>query len=481
MPNLEPDPSTAQKTMKSKSPLHSFLLAAGCSLLAMSSAHAQTWNGSVDGLWSSAGNWDVPPVDGNSLTFSGTANQTNTNDAGITRIGTLTLSNAGWDIDLGLLRLSTPVGMGAIVATGDSTLRGNFAIGDGSPKTITLNGAAGTTTLTIADQLTLYRANQNMVLQVNGAGNTLLVGSLAMGAGSGNKTIGGTANVTVSGAVTENINGSFVKNGTGTLTFNGTYTSNSPTSVNDGIFTLNGSITKSQMTISGGAVNGSGILNFNVSGATIDQITMTGGALDASGLKVNINGTLTETEYLLVDATSIPGAITGTFATLTGAPGYVLDYATPDQIKLVQTGGPADPYESWATGGELFEEDENGDGVPNGLAWMLGADNPNANALDLLPTVSETGGNLVLTFTCLNDASNGNAVLSLQHSGDLGINDAWATVAVPDTTPGGPVSGVTFSISVNGLDADFNDVVATISSSEAVANKLFARLLAENP
>jgi hypothetical protein len=34
---------------------------------------------------------------------------------------------------------------------------------------------------------------------------------------------------------------------------------------------------------------------------------------------------------------------------------------------------------------------------------------------------------------------------------------------------------------VNGLDADFNDVEATISSSEAVANKLFARLLSENP
>jgi hypothetical protein len=59
------------------------------------------------------------------------ANQTNTNDAGVTRIGTLTLSNGGWDSSLGSLNTTTPTGIQGIAATGDSTLRGSFSIGNG--------------------------------------------------------------------------------------------------------------------------------------------------------------------------------------------------------------------------------------------------------------------------------------------------------------------------------------------------------------
>jgi hypothetical protein len=79
-----------------------------------------------------------------------------------------------------------------------------------------------------------------------------------------------------------------------------------------------------------------------------------------------------------------------------------------------------------------------GDGVDNGLAFMLGAANLNVDATSLLPAVSHSGGNLVLTFSMLNAASRGTAALNVQH----------------------------------------NSVTATISTSEFVSGKLFGRVIA---
>jgi fibronectin-binding autotransporter adhesin len=135
------------------------------------------------------------------------------------------------------------------------------------------------------------------------------------------------------------------------------------------------------------------------------------------------------------------------------------------------------PYANWAGSGVDFDGDENGDGVSNGMAFLLGATSPNANALALLPTVTETGGGLVLTFSMLNAANRGDATLSVEHSGDLGLGDAWTTVLVPETS-GGPTSGVSFSVTANG---NLNSVVATIAPGEAAGGKLFGRLKAENP
>ena len=57
-------------------------------------------------------------------------------------------------------------------------------------------------------------------------------------------------------------------------------------------------------------------------------------------------------------------------------------------------------YGDWATGGEPFDGDSNGDGVDNGLAFLLGAANPSENAIDKLPVVTKDGsGNLVPTFS----------------------------------------------------------------------------------
>lgn len=144
---------------------------------------------------------------------------------------------------------------------------------------------------------------------------------------------------------------------------------------------------------------------------------------------------------------------------------------------LTVLSGPAtgSPYDTWATGGELFGDDANGDGVSNGLAFLLGASGPNVNARGLLPAVIEDGsGGLVMTFSMLDSASRGTATLSIEHSSDLGVNDPWTTVAVPDAS-GGPASGVTFVVSGSGT----LDVTATVDPAEAGGTgKLFGRLKA---
>jgi len=130
-------------------------------------------------------------------------------------------------------------------------------------------------------------------------------------------------------------------------------------------------------------------------------------------------------------------------------------------------------YSAWA-GGAAFNDDANGDGVKNGLAWLLGATDPNASDLSLLPTVSQSGGDLVLTFSCLNAAKRGGAVLVVEQNSALGSPAAWAAAAVPETS-GGPVSGVNFVVTPG---SPLNGVVATISASEAASGKLFGRLKA---
>ena len=131
-------------------------------------------------------------------------------------------------------------------------------------------------------------------------------------------------------------------------------------------------------------------------------------------------------------------------------------------------------YSAWS-GGAAFDADANGDGVENGLAFLLGAANPDAPVT--LPAVSQSSGDLHLTFSMLNSSNRGGAALIVQHSSDLGVSDAWRSSAtVPDIAgPSGTVNGVNFNVT---LGSPGNTVHATISSSEAASGKLFGRLKA---
>jgi hypothetical protein len=141
----------------------------------------------------------------------------------------------------------------------------------------------------------------------------------------------------------------------------------------------------------------------------------------------------------------------------------------------------ADPFVDWADTGTLgpvtFEGDTNGDGVQDGLAFLLGAATPDvdANAAGLLPTVAETAGGLELSFSCLPTADRGTAKLYVQHGNDL---STWTPspmgVEVPDANAGA-TSDVSFLVTPG---TPLNSVKATIDSGAAAGGKLFGRLQA---
>jgi hypothetical protein len=139
--------------------------------------------------------------------------------------------------------------------------------------------------------------------------------------------------------------------------------------------------------------------------------------------------------------------------------------ASPSKVDVITL----TPYQAWATGGELFDDDANGDGVDNGLAFLLGADTPTSAVT--LPTVTHDSGNLVLTFSMRNPANRGSATLIVQHSSDLGIGDLWSAGATVPTNG----DGVTFNVTPG---SPLDSIIAEISSSEAASGKLFGRLMA---
>jgi hypothetical protein len=134
-------------------------------------------------------------------------------------------------------------------------------------------------------------------------------------------------------------------------------------------------------------------------------------------------------------------------------------------------------YATWA-GGAAFNADTNGDGVPNGMSWLLGATNPSANASGLLPVPTDEAGKLVLIFRCLKTAKRGAAALKIQYSNDLGQLDPWTSheAIVPDAASS--IGDVVFDITAD-ADPTFINVRAEIPARAASASgRLFGRLYA---
>jgi len=153
-------------------------------------------------------------------------------------------------------------------------------------------------------------------------------------------------------------------------------------------------------------------------------------------------------------------------------------YGRIDKVMLtVVSGSGPTGYAAWATSSQPFDGDANGDGVKDGIAFLLGAANPAIDATGLLPTVIESGGNLVLNFNCLPIAARGNSILKVAHSTNL---TAWTPTVnvVPDTDTDNavPDNNVTFVVDTVS-ESPLNKVTATISSAAAAGgDKLFGRL-----
>jgi len=148
-------------------------------------------------------------------------------------------------------------------------------------------------------------------------------------------------------------------------------------------------------------------------------------------------------------------------------------------LTVASGSGPAG-YAAWSADSGPFGGDANGDGVKDGIAFLLGAANPAEDASGRLPTVSVDGsGNLLLNFDCLPVAARGSSILKVAHSTDLVV---WTPTmgVVPDANDPTPDNNVTFVVG-EGLAGPpaLKSVTATINAAAAAGGgKLFVRLVA---
>jgi autotransporter-associated beta strand protein len=202
--------------------------------------------------------------------------------------------------------------------------------------------------------------------------------------------------------------------------------------------------------------------------------TVTAASFGNAGTASVTIGSVTETTstsgVFIVQATPIS---TGTLQIKVNAGAVLKDVAgnnlntasaiLDDTTITVQT-----PYAAWASGG-AFNADANNDGVPNGVAWVLGAANPSANANGLLPIFDNTTDPTYFIFTYRrSDAAytDANTTIAVQYGSDLSV---W-TNAVHDGT------NIIITPTNDGAGAGVDSVQVKIKRTLAVGSKIFVRL-----
>ncbi len=171
---------------------------------------------------------------------------------------------------------------------------------------------------------------------------------------------------------------------------------------------------------------------------------------------------------------SLPASAAGKrlFLSLTGLDGNGATggFARLDKVFLgVTTASPPTPYQAWVTatpssGAAAFSGDANLDGVANGIAFFLGAPDPSAPALDLLPTASLTENDLQFTFTRADIAAGSSFVVEYGTDLDQWFDAIDGTDGVGIETDGG---------------SPLDTITVTIPRSLAPGGSMFTRLRVE--
>ena len=198
------------------------------------------------------------------------------------------------------------------------------------------------------------------------------------------------------------------------------------------------------------------------------RIDVTGG-IEAVLAELQISGDLTAPSYVLINH----GGLVNEFTSVTGVPGgYVVDQSFGGtSIALVSE---ADPFTNWAeitsglAGADAeWSADPNKDGVANGIAFFLGAENANIDAYQFLPEVEAGGDSLTFRFP-RNDLAAGHP-FHVRYTTDLIV---WPALVDGQ-------AGFQVLIEDDALGVGLDQITTTVPLGLAIGGRLFLDLLVE--
>ena len=430
------------------------------------------------------------------LTDGTLRNGTLSSSGGFTLIGA-SPGNGGFTVSANLAGSGnlTKSGAGTATFSGVNTYTGNTTV------------SAGTLTLSAAAQLKfVIGATSGVNNSISGAGTVVLAGDFNIDTALTDAT-----------ALTD---GTWVLENVTSLTgaYNGTFrvlSGVTPWSVTGDIWTktVGSKIytfdeTTGTLTLSSGgapeiAVEDSGMNNIDDGGSKAFGTVVVGSTTTQTFTIKNTGSTdLTELTYILTGSTdfSVTASPTAPVSGPSGTTTFTVQFAptspglknasiaianndsdeNPFDINFSGTGISA--FDSWATvthglsgGNAAFDFDNDKDGIPNGMEWILGG-NPTVNDNpSILPTVTGTAaGGLTLAFN-RNSASIPETTLVLEWGSVL---TGFANSLTIGTTDVGP-SGNNPTIDIDAPSA--GKVTVNIPAANAVGGKILARLKATRP
>ena len=291
------------------------------------------WNGTIDSLWATAGDWSGGiPGTGNTADFNNAGNGNTTVTIGNITINTLLFDTAN----------AAAFTLGPNVGTGTLTINDGGAITVNSTVTnselINANVVVGTNTAAASYTFTNNSTAPGETLTITGNVSGGLTGGTA---GAKVLTLGGAGNGVISGNITTGGASSLgiTKSGLGTWTLSGVNTYAGPTTINGGTLRIDASTNANALSNSSAVTfSGTGTLNYD-NGTAAAARTGSAGTLTFSAGDGTVISTQTAAQSVSLTFSSlaaVTAGATGNFVVNGGANGIdnkiVLNNVTPDTL-----------------------------------------------------------------------------------------------------------------------------------------------------